>query len=56
MAFAPDLPGCTATGKSREEVERKIRAVVEFYIKSLQVAGEHVPPPLWEATYCEVKV
>lgn len=53
-AFSPDLPNCTATGQSREEVERKIRAVVEFHIASRRRAGEKVPPPISEATYCDV--
>ncbi len=53
-AFSPDLPACTATGKTREEVERKIRAVVEFHIASQRREGQKVSPPLSEAAYCEV--
>lgn len=54
-AFAPDLPICTATGASRGEVEGKIRAVIEFYIRSQRASGGQVSPPLAEPAYCEVK-
>ena len=30
-AYVPDLPGVIATGKTREEVERRIREGIEIY-------------------------
>src|SRR5258708_5678457 len=30
-AYIPDLPGIVATGKAREEVERRIREGIEIY-------------------------
>lgn len=53
-AYSPDLPGCIATGKTREQVEREMQAAIEFHIEGLRLAGEPVPPPRSQATYCEV--
>lgn len=44
-AYVPDLPGCIATGESREEVERNIREAIAFYIEGLKVEGERIPTP-----------
>jgi len=43
-AYVPDLPGCVATGKTRAEVEARIRRAVELHIAGLRKAGERVPP------------
>lgn len=48
-AYVPDLPGCVATGKTREETERRIREAIEFHIEGLKMDGESVPEPTVEA-------
>jgi predicted RNase H-like HicB family nuclease len=48
-AYVPDLPGCIATGKTRQDVEQRIREAVEFHIEGLTARGEPVPPPSIEA-------
>jgi len=48
-AYVPDLPGCVATGKTREEAERRIREAIEFHIEGLRMDGEAVPEPTVEA-------
>jgi predicted RNase H-like HicB family nuclease len=53
-AYSPDLPGCVATGVTREEVEREMQEAVEFHIEGLRLAGDPVPEPRSEAAYCEV--
>lgn len=53
-AFSPDLPGCVATGSTREEVEREMHDAIEFHIEGLRLAGEPVPKPHTRAAYCEV--
>jgi predicted RNase H-like HicB family nuclease len=53
-AYSPDLPGCVATGRTREEVEREMRDAIEFHIEGLRLAGEPVPEPRSLASYCEV--
>ncbi len=53
-AYSPDLPGCVATGRTREEVEREMREAIEFHIEGLRLAGQQVPEPRSQASYCEV--
>lgn len=53
-AYSPDLPGCVATGGTRAGVESEMHDAVEFHIEGLRLAGESVPEPRSQATYCEV--
>jgi predicted RNase H-like HicB family nuclease len=55
-AFVPDLPGCIATGKTRRQVEERIREAVEFQIEGLLKRGEAVPAPSVEAGTVSVSV
>ena len=53
-AFLPDLPGCIATGATRDDVETRMKEGVEFHLEALRESGEPVPPPRSTATYVEV--
>ena len=53
-AYSPDLPGCVATGQTREEVEREMHDAIEFHIEGLRLAGEQIPEPRSQAAYCNV--
>jgi predicted RNase H-like HicB family nuclease len=53
-AYSPDLPGCVATGNSREEIEREMHAAIEFHIEGIRLAGEQIPQPRSQASYREV--
>jgi len=53
-AYSPDLPGCVATGATREEIKREMHDAIEFHIEGLRLAGEPVPEPRSEASYCEI--
>jgi predicted RNase H-like HicB family nuclease len=53
-AYSPDVPGCVATGRTREEVQREMHDAIEFHLDGLRLAGEPVPQPRSEASYCEV--
>jgi predicted RNase H-like HicB family nuclease len=53
-AFSPDLPGCVATGSSRPEVEREIRAAIELHLEGLRAEGIAPPEPRAYATIVEV--
>ena len=44
-AHVPDLPGCIATGATREDVVRQIREAMEFHIEGMRERGEPVPEP-----------
>ena len=53
-AYVPDLPGCVATGATREEVVRQIRDAIEFHIEGMREQGELVPEPQCTAAVVEV--
>ncbi len=53
-AYSPDLPGCIATGDTREEVEHEMRHAVEFHIDGLRRAGEAIPEARSQASWCDV--
>lgn len=55
-AYVPDLPGCIACGKTREETARFIREAIEFHIKGLRLDGQPVPQPTSEAEMIEITV
>ncbi|MGH9315464.1 MAG: type II toxin-antitoxin system HicB family antitoxin [Vicinamibacterales bacterium] len=44
-AYSPDLPGCIATGGTRDEVEREMKAAIVFHLDGLKAEGLAVPQP-----------
>jgi len=42
-AYSPDLPGCVATGKTREQVTRNMYRAIEMHIRGL--AEDKLPVP-----------
>jgi predicted RNase H-like HicB family nuclease len=44
-AYVPDLPGCIATGPSRDEVEQRIREAIAFHLEGLREQSESPPEP-----------
>jgi predicted RNase H-like HicB family nuclease len=44
-AYVPDLPGCVATGRTREEAMERIAYCMPRHIESLRAHGEPVPSP-----------
>ena len=44
-AYVPDLPGCVATGRTRVEVERRIREAIDLHVATLRASGDLVPEP-----------
>ncbi|MEP7082223.1 MAG: type II toxin-antitoxin system HicB family antitoxin [Chloroflexota bacterium] len=44
-AYVPDLPGCVATGRTRKEVERRIREAIELHLEGMREDGEIPPRP-----------
>ena len=53
-AYVPDLPGCVATGDTREDAVREIRQAIRYHIESLREHGEGVPEPQCTATVVDV--
>jgi len=42
-AYAPDVPGCGSTGRTKEEVERNLQEAIQFHIEGLCEEGYSVP-------------
>ena len=53
-AYAPDLPGCVATGATMEETESEIREAIAFHIAGLREDGLSLPLPTSQVEYIEV--
>lgn len=53
-AHVPDLPGCIAAGKNRDEVLALIREAIEFHIDALKREGLPIPEPCSEGEVVEV--
>lgn len=53
-AYAPDFPGCVATGATRAEVEQEMRDAVAFHLEGFRAQGEQPPESSSYATVVEV--
>jgi predicted RNase H-like HicB family nuclease len=53
-AYAPDVPGCAATGASRAEVEHAMREAITLHLDGLREDGQPIPHGGTSATYVEV--
>ena len=42
-AYSPDLPGCVATGATREETEHNMYEAVQMHIEGLREDGLPIP-------------
>ena len=42
-AYSPDVPGCIATGATREETISNMRDAIAFHLDGLRQEGEPVP-------------
>jgi predicted RNase H-like HicB family nuclease len=53
-AYAPDLPGCVATGHTREEVEKNMREAITHHLEGMLKDQESIPVPHTSAAYIDV--
>ena len=53
-AYAPDLPGCAATGSNLEEAESQIREAIAFHLEGLRADGAQVPAPSSRVDYVDI--
>jgi predicted RNase H-like HicB family nuclease len=53
-AYSPDVPGCVATGSTREEAEREMAVAISFHLDGLRQEGEKLPQPQASSTYVDV--
>ena len=42
-AYSPDLPGCVATGATREETEQSMFDAIKFHIEGLREDNLQIP-------------
>ena len=45
IAFAPDLPGCSAWGETRETAAAELQDAIAAWIEAHQAAGNPIPSP-----------
>jgi predicted RNase H-like HicB family nuclease len=55
-AYVPDLPGCVAAAKTKEEVMTLIQEAIEFHLDGLSNDGQPIPEPSSSIEYVEVPV
>ena len=53
-AYAPDVPGCVATGKTPEETLKNMQEALEFHIKGLIEDGLPIPKAITTSAYAKV--
>ena len=55
-AYAPDLPGCVATGKTKEDVERTMHEAIEMHVRGILEDNLPVPGSVALSEYMAVAV
>lgn len=55
-AYSPDLPGCVATGATREEAEANMYEAIQLHIEGLREDGAPIPESTSHAEYIVVGV
>ena len=53
-AYSPDLPGCVATGDTREEAEQNMHEAIQLHVEGLREDGLRVPESQSLAEYMAV--
>jgi predicted RNase H-like HicB family nuclease len=52
--YVPDLPGCVATGQTREETKQQIRDAIDLHLGGMGEDELPIPEPLSQVEYVEV--
>lgn len=55
-AYLPDVPGCVATGETKDEVERNIKEAVESHLEGLRLESIVLPKPRTYSDYVDINV
>ena len=53
-AYSPDLPGCVATGATREEAEQNMHEAIELHLQGMKEDGLSIPQSTSFAEYVAV--
>jgi predicted RNase H-like HicB family nuclease len=55
-AYAPDLPGCVATGRTKALVSRRIREAILAHLRGLREDGMRIPKASAVAGYVDAAI
>jgi predicted RNase H-like HicB family nuclease len=50
-AYSPDLPGCIATGKTRDDAEKNMYEAIRFHVQGLREDNQAIPE---NVSYAEI--
>ena len=53
-AYSPELPGCIATGKTKEETQENMREAIIFHLKGMEEDGITIPADNIISEYIEI--
>lgn len=53
-AYAPDVPGCVATGRTAAEARDRLRDAIRFHFDGMREDGQSPPAPTTVTDYVEV--
>jgi predicted RNase H-like HicB family nuclease len=48
-AYVPDLPGCIATGKTKDKTEKNLFEAIQFHLEGMREANMPIPMNRTEA-------
>ena len=54
-AYCPDLPGCVATGSSKQEVENNMKQAIAFHLEGLKEDGKQIPDSTTYSSYLDIE-
>ena len=55
-AYSPDVPGCVATGDTRDETVDLMKEAMTAHLKGLREEGLPIPAPTTSAEYLAVAI
>ena len=55
-SYVPDLPGCIATGDTKEVLEKNIYEAIQFHLEGLKAEGLNIPEGKSEAQVLSIAV
>jgi len=53
-AYAPDLPGCIATGKTLEQTRARMHIAMDEHLRAMREDGDQIPEPSHVADMLDV--
>lgn len=54
-AYLPDVPGCVASGRTREEATQNLKVALKMHLEGMQEDGTTMPEPVSDGDYIAVE-